>query len=481
MKPNILFIVLDGLRADRCYGKKKSSITPNIDKLIQNGIYFNQTIASGQSTLPSISSIFNSLYPFESLVPDRNLFKISPRIPTYISKLRDEGYKTFAIVHEPLIHLGFQNIFGDNLVTYNHVKEKLWSGLGEKVLENFSSIKKHEPWFCYMQFYDLNLLIYPNEERLQKGPIEINDSKYGENQYERIISAQDKWIGEILKQVNLENTLVIFTSDHGLESGAYNDELQKFNDEQRIRKIVSPGSVFKTGMKFKSIIPFRKKFSEKYKEYVQNIKEKKQIPELENLKNQDLSPYVKRLMQFSIWQTSHVYDDRVHVPLVFCGYHIASGKIINKLTRSIDIFPTIFDICDLDNLKNRRGQSLQPLMIDEEFNEMPVFVESSVNVIKSPNSNVIGIRTSKFKYFRDKKNPEKSVHLFDLISDPLEEYNIANENKEKIKEFENKLKAVNDKLDFNIKEISDEIGIDEIELDKAKEIEEKLRQAGYMN
>jgi hypothetical protein len=43
------------------------------------------------------------------------------------------------------------------------------------------------------------------------------------------------------------------------------------------------------------------------------------------------------------------------------------------------------------------------------------------------------------------------------------------------------LKDVNDKLDFNIKEISDEIGIDEIGIDEAREIEEKLRQAGYMN
>ena len=143
MKPNILFLVIDGLRADRCYGKKKSSITPNIDKLIQDGVYFKQTISSGQSTIPSVSSIFTSLHPFESLVPDRNLFKINPRISTYVDKLRDEGYKTFAIVHELLTHLGFQNIFGDNLVTYNHVKEKLWSGLGNKILDDFNFIQKH--------------------------------------------------------------------------------------------------------------------------------------------------------------------------------------------------------------------------------------------------------------------------------------------------------------------------------------------------
>ena len=173
MKPNILFLVIDGLRADRCYGEKKSSITPNIDKLIEHGTYFNQTISSGQSTIPSVSSILTSLHPFESLVPDGNLFKISPKIITYVDKLRDEGYKTFAIVQDTLTHLGFKNIFGDNLVTYDHTEKKLWSGLGNEILENLDFIKKHEPWFCYMQFYDLNLLIYSEQERLEKGPEEL--------------------------------------------------------------------------------------------------------------------------------------------------------------------------------------------------------------------------------------------------------------------------------------------------------------------
>ena len=44
-KTNILFLVLDGFRGDLCYGKKKTSKTPNIDKLIKNGTYFQTTIS----------------------------------------------------------------------------------------------------------------------------------------------------------------------------------------------------------------------------------------------------------------------------------------------------------------------------------------------------------------------------------------------------------------------------------------------------
>jgi len=476
MKPNILFLVIDGLRADRCYGEKKSSITPNIDKLIQDGIYFNQTISSGQSTIPSVSSMLTSLHPFESLVPDGNLFKINPRISTYVDKLRDEGYKTFAIVHELLTHLGFQNIFGNNLVTYDHVKEKLWSGLGNKILEDFNFIQKHESWFCYMHFYDLNLLIYPEKERLEKGPEEIKNQKYGKNQYERIISSQDKWIGEIIKQVNLENTLIILTSDHGLESGAYDDKLQKFSDEQRIRKNTPPGTALKIGIKFKTMIPFRKKLAGKYKDYVKTNKEKKQQPELENLKNQNLSPYVKRLMQLSVWHTSHIYDDRVHVPLIFCGFDIPSKKIVNTLTRSIDIFPTIFDICNLSNFMNRRGKSLRPLMMDEDFIEKSAFIESTVNLTKSHDSNLIGLRTSEFKYFRNRSNQLDDIHLYNLKNDPLEENNIHLNNLDIIRKFENELTEIDKNKKFVMEEFSSEI-----ELEEAENIEKKLKEAGYIN
>ena len=476
MKPNILFLVVDGLRGDRCYGKKKSSITPNIDKLIQDGVYFKQTISSGQSTIPSVSSMFTSLHPFESLVPDRNLFKINPRISTYVDKLRDEDYKTFAIVQETLTHLGFKNMFGDNLVTYNHVEKKLWSGLGNEILENFNFIKKHEPWFCYMQFYDLNLLIYPKQERLEKGPEEIKNIQYGKNEYERIISAQDKWIGEIIKEVNLEDTLIILTSDHGLESGAYDDKLQKFSDDQRIRKNISSGTTLKIALKFKTMIPFRKKFANKYKNYIQSIKEKKQKPELDHLKNQNLSPYVKRLMQLSIWHTSNIYDDRVHVPLVFSGYNTPSGKIVDKLTRSIDIFPTIFDICNLSNFSNRRGKSLRPIMLDEDFNELFAFIESTVNLTKSSDSNLIGFRTSKFKYFRNRSDELKDIHLYDLQKDPLEENNIYLQNPEIINFFENELIKINKNKIFLMEQFTDEI-----ELEEAENIEKKLKESGYIN
>ena len=60
MNPNILFLVIDSFRADKFSGSNKSSLTPNIDKMIQNGAYFKQAISSADGTPLSLASIFTA-------------------------------------------------------------------------------------------------------------------------------------------------------------------------------------------------------------------------------------------------------------------------------------------------------------------------------------------------------------------------------------------------------------------------------------
>ena len=67
-------------------------------------------------------------------------------------------------------------------------------------------------------------------------------------------------------------------------------------------------------------------------------------------------------------------------------------------------------------------------MQGKQLEEIPVFLESATNSTRSPDSNVIGIRTSEFKYFRDRDDSTKNIHLYDLREDPLEENNIAETN-----------------------------------------------------
>jgi arylsulfatase A-like enzyme len=142
----------------------------------------------------------------------------------------------------------------------------------------------------------------------------------------------------------------------------------------------------------------------------------------------------------------------------------------------LDIFPTIFEILDFEGPKNPiNGQSLVPLLNNDNFKSLPAYMESAV-IKKSPTKNpnpAVGIRTNDYKYFRDLNNAEKNVHLYDLNQDPLEDYNIANINPEKIKEFEIMLLEIrnNATVEENTENLSN---------DEEKELEAELKKLGYI-
>ena len=154
MKPNILFIVIDSLRADKCYGDKKTSVTPNIDSLIKNGTYFSQTITHGQSTIPCMSSILTGLYPFESMSQNDDIFVINPEADVYMNNFKNFGYNTYAIVQDSLAHMGLDRIFKNDFEMYP-VTSKVWDSLGQQIVNKLKNRKLSEPWFYYLHLYDL--------------------------------------------------------------------------------------------------------------------------------------------------------------------------------------------------------------------------------------------------------------------------------------------------------------------------------------
>ena len=198
---------------------------------------------------------------------------------------------------------------------------------------------------------------------------------------------------------------------------------------------------------------------------------------IQEIEKMELSPYEKRLMKFSVLPIQNMYDERCRVPLIFSGYNIPSGVLISEQVRSVDIFSTIADIIGLNNInENKRGRSLLPLMQGKHFDELPVYVESAINAAKSLTDNTIGIRTSEFKYFRDKNDATKNVHLYDLRKDQLEENNIANNKNDVVIKMEKILLEIlkngNPKERKSYEEIDDE---------QSEIIESELKKLGYIN
>jgi len=478
MKPNILFIVIDSLRADKCYGDKKTSVTPNIDSLIKNGTYFSQTITHGQSTIPCMSSILTGLYPFESMSQNDDIFVINPEADVYMNNFKNFGYNTYAIVQDSLAHMGLDRIFKNDFEMYP-VTSKVWDSLGQQIVNKLKNRKLSEPWFYYLHLYDLYIGSYNLEKSNVK---ELNAEGFGNTNYERMFSAIDVWIGNILTNIDLEKTLLIITADHGHEKGAFDSEMEKYHKKNRLIRENKGGVSFKIGQKIahkfpKSMKPVSKKLAGAYKSKSDETIQNKIKPELEKIEKMELRPYEKRLMKYSIMPISNLYDEKHRVPLIFSGYNIPSDTIISQQVQSVDIFATIADIIGLDNVNHdRRGRSLIPLMQGKQLEEIPAFLESATNSTRSPDSNVIGIRTSEFKYFRDRDDSTKNIHLYDLREDPLEENNIAETKKDVVEKMEKTVVDILKGKDLRHVESNNEIGDEKSEI-----IESELKRLGYVS
>jgi len=480
LKPNIFFLVIDGLRADKFYGSNKSSITPNIDVLLKKGTYFNQSISSAPFTFGAVSSFLTSLYPFECLIKEKSIYKRDRKIKTYIEKLQGDGYHSYAILPEIMYYIGINEVF-EHLQTYKR-SSKIYNGLGEQIIKKLESEEMKEPWIFYLHIYDIQWITdYDSYANYENGE---NDSKNGKNRYERRLSLVDVWLGKIFERINLDKTLIVLTSDHGHELGDYDEELDEYAISlQKMRlKYYDKGKIFRIcnqiSSKFPRVLsPLKAKMAKTYVSYrdkkIKNIKNI--IPEIQKISKEGLSVYERRIRERAEIYTVGGFDERYRVPLLFVGPSIPSQKVIQQQVRSIDIFPTICEIINLEIMKDRRGRSLWPIINGRQQDELPICIESTVNSPLSSASEIIGIRTSDFKYFRDKSDSNKNVNLYDLKVDPLEEHNIAKQNHEIIERMELLLKQLETRKDFDY--AISECDVDEVE---SKMIEQELKKLGYI-
>jgi len=454
MKPNIILLVIDSLRSDNCYGEDKTSITPNIDSLINKGFYFSQAISSIASTSPSMGSMFTGMFPFKTGMSHDAYEKLNSTIPTYIEHLKKNDYTTFATTSEVNSFLGLTEDFDLKLESSSHNNYfSLFKGLGEKILTKLDS-SLEEPWFFYIHVNDLHQPIIV--------PKNFDNEQFGETDYERMVSAIDSWIGNLLKKINLENTLIILTADHG----EYIRSLKISNKFYNLESGIGEKTLWKIGNKVPSSLygPKRKISSVLHK--IRNSSRERKI------KNLDLSKYEERILTTSrMSQGSHVYDDVLKVPLVFSGYSIKSHKIIPQQVGLVDIFPTIIELLGLNNLDSDiDGTSLVPLFSNKHLDEKPIFIQSMPHITENHKS-YVGVRTSEFNDIRDSEN-NQNFELFDLVNDPLEQDDISKENPEIIFKMEHILQSyLSRKVIPNSKKLDD---------NERKKVEDELKKLGYI-
>lgn len=237
--PNVLLVSIDTLRADglHSYGNPRPT-SPVIDELAANGTRYENFFSSAPWTLPGHATMFTGLEPdvHGTYVLDR---KIPKQAPLISEVFKNAGYRTFAVTSNFLVSpaYGFGRGF-DRFILRPEADAKVVSSLFLKLLG-----RSKEPWFGFVHFFDPHLPYQPSSEsRAELGiegpavekvlstmthllyrfidiylPYDQAHKDAVRLLYDGEVRDADRELGRILEQIDLENTLVIVTSDHGEE------------------------------------------------------------------------------------------------------------------------------------------------------------------------------------------------------------------------------------------------------------------------
>jgi choline-sulfatase len=116
-----------------------------------------------------------------------------------------------------------------------------------------------------------------------------------------------------------------------------------------------------------------------------------------------------------------IYETTLHVPLVVRGPGVKAGIVIEPVTRSVDLFPTVLDMLGLkERASQTSGRSLAPALRGEAFGDEPSFAESLVPLVHYGWSDLRSVRDGRWKYIL-----APNAELYDLDRDPGERANLV--------------------------------------------------------
>ncbi len=386
MKRNCLFILVDCLRADKCWGENRTSKTPTIDSLCSRGTTFTQTIAAATNTTTSVASILTGLYPFAHGIRPYYGKKLSSDVITLAEVFKRNGYHTYAEVEGPLVpQIGIGRDF--DYYCFRNKSDNMYSPWYDNLLIKFKNKELKEPYFSFIHFFELHI------PRLVAR--EYNSAKFGKSRYERALSSLDAGLKKLLDCID-NDTVIVLHADHGEKYG-----------ETIIERL---------------------------------------FPEVETYYSKLRRKLRKTKDQLShIGHGFHVYDYLLRVPLIFVGKDIfPRGERVMDQVRSVDIFPTLVEALGLkhENIKQIHGRSLLPLISGEELPEVPAYCEASKGLFGDRTRLLTGIRTAKYKYVCAPNADNIPAELYDLENDPKEKNNILTRRPDVVQELKQQLQKI---------------------------------------
>lgn len=264
--PNIVLVVLEGVRADHlsCEGYARET-TPVLDSLARGGVRFARAFSPSPSTLPAHASIWTGRHPISHGATEETPC-LQSRHPTLPERFRAAGYRTGAFCADPVVSpaTGFGPGFDrfvtqDSYVNWANRAVTFGRRAADRLLRRSDAGARRtnrafdrwlgsskSPFLAFLHYAETGWplrvpppcerLFLPGEgeveraqalvERLSANPEAVLDAEEREllrGLYDGALRYADQRVGELVELLRerglWEKTLLVVTSDHGVELG----------------------------------------------------------------------------------------------------------------------------------------------------------------------------------------------------------------------------------------------------------------------
>ncbi len=421
-RPNVFFILCDDLRPDAigCLGSKHVR-TPHIDSLATSGVKFRNTFCTTSLCSPSRASLLTGLYAHRHGVRD-NFTELPAELPHWPAQLKAHGYATGYIGKwhmgenndEPrsgfdwfITHKGQGKYFGTEW-NINGQKREVTDGYYTTVVTDFAidwlkSQKSDKPWALCVGHKAPHSFYFP--EPKYEHVFDSVTVRYPQSAFQ--LDDKPEWIRQRL------NTW------HGIYGPLF-EWRKKFPDAR-------PEAVVDFERMVRAYWGTVLSVDDSVGRLVEHLKATGQFDNTliifmgdNGLLEGEHGMVDKRTM----------HEPSIRIPLIAKGPGLPAGKDCTAQVLTLDIAPSILDLCGVPELKGIQGRSFRQAIDGKDTSWRSAwFYEYNYEKQFPYTPNVRGIRTDRWKFIRyphgDGSPDRHLAELYDLEKDPGELHNLA--------------------------------------------------------
>jgi choline-sulfatase len=424
-RPNIVMIMADQMAYDVIGALGHSAVkTPNIDRLVNSGVTFNNCYCNSPICVPSRASMVTSKLPSNIEVYD-NGSELRSSIPTFIHHLRRSGYETILsgkmhFIGPDQLH-GFEHRLTKDIHTTGFELTPEWSrgvyanpGTGIKRLKNPGECDTntqllHDEKNAYRTIEKIRML-----GREKKNTPFFLCTSFAQP-HDAFVTTKEYW--DLYK--DLEVPMPAAKSEPLEDMHPYNQWIQVHHEVDQCT--LSEEEIRNNRRAYYGMVTY---IDDKVGEIIHELERMKL---LDNTLIMLTSDHGEMLGEHGMWFKRTFYDPAVKVPLIMSWPgKLPAGKAIDDVVSLIDIGPTIMSLADVPDrdtwISEMDGESFDCLL----FGQHLVWKDEAVIEYYGEGSirPMVALRKGQFKFVH--------IHnceplMFDLVNDPHEMKNIVDD------------------------------------------------------